>query len=163
MVVMLAVFLLSLLGIPPLIGFAAKLQVFMALYHAGQFYYERGETTLTWTLIGLLLIGGLNTVLSAVYYIKVLKVMILDGRAEDLEGQEPQRLREPIGSVIFAGVIALAVFGLGLAWGPAAEASQRGVARFVPAAPSPIPSMGGPGGGPGARPAAPLQAPPAEE
>jgi NADH-quinone oxidoreductase subunit N len=160
MVVTLAVFLLSLLGIPPLIGFAAKFQIFNALYSAGSFYHERGETMLSWTLIGLLFVGGANTVLSAVYYIKVLKVMILDGRAEDLEGQEPQRLREPIGNVIFAGMLALAVFGSVLFWGPAADASRQGVARFVPAAARPS----GPPGGvfPGGRPGGPPQ-PAAEE
>src|SRR5204863_912407 len=36
MVVTLSVFLLSLLGIPPLVGFAAKFQIFLALFHAGE-------------------------------------------------------------------------------------------------------------------------------
>src|SRR5205807_3818639 len=43
MVVMLSIFLLSLLGIPPLAGFAAKFQVFMALFDAGQTYQSLGE------------------------------------------------------------------------------------------------------------------------
>src|SRR5205085_10025836 len=86
MVVTLSFFLLSLLGIPPLVGFAAKFQVFSVLYNDGQAYYKAGEPGLGATLIGLLVIGGLNTVLSAFYYIKVMKVMILDHRTEDLEG-----------------------------------------------------------------------------
>ena len=44
----------------------------------GQAYYQAGEPGLGATLIGLLVIGGLNTVLSLFYYVKVLKVMILD-------------------------------------------------------------------------------------
>src|SRR5262249_9354012 len=40
MVVTLSFFLLSLLGIPPLIGFAAKFQVFTVLYNDGQAYYK---------------------------------------------------------------------------------------------------------------------------
>src|SRR5262249_49933188 len=43
MVVTLSIFLLSLLGIPPLVGFAGKFQVFSALYHAGE-YYGSGAT-----------------------------------------------------------------------------------------------------------------------
>jgi NADH-quinone oxidoreductase subunit N len=159
MVVTLSFFLLSLLGIPPLIGFTAKFQIFSALIHAGQFYYERGETVLYGTLVALLIIGGLNTVISAVYYIKVMKVMILEHRAEDLEGQEPRRLREPAGNVAYAGLVAAAVVLLGLFWGPIAEASHKGIERFVPtppasAAPTPA-GMPGPGGGPPGRPGGP--------
>jgi NADH-quinone oxidoreductase subunit N len=156
MVVTLSFFLLSLLGIPPLVGFAAKFQIFSALYHAGLYYYEHREMGLCYTLIGLLIVGGLNTVLSAVYYVKVLKVMILENRAEDLEGQEPQRLREPAGNVIYAGLVAAAVVLLGLFWGPTADASHKGVERFVPAAPQqqgPVPQ--------GARPQPQLPPPPA--
>ena len=47
------------------------------------------------------MVGGLNTVFSAVYYLKVMKVMIIEGRAEDLEGAEPARLPEPAGAVAF--------------------------------------------------------------
>jgi NADH-quinone oxidoreductase subunit N len=118
MVLTLSVFLLSLLGVPPLIGFFAKFEVFIALYHGGQQYYQAGEPALGGTLYLLLVIGGINSVLSAVYYVKVMKVMILDRRAEDLENREPVRLREPIPAMIYAGVFAAAVFVLGLVWGP---------------------------------------------
>ena len=62
-----AIFLLSLTGIPPLAGFAAKFQIFAALYDA----------KLNWLLI----VGLLNTVFSLFYYVKVLRVMILDPTA----------------------------------------------------------------------------------
>src|SRR5262249_13187964 len=78
MVVTLSIFLLSLLGIPPLVGFAAKFQIFAALYHAGEAYASAGEPMLSNTMVSLLVIGGINTVISAVYYLKVMKVMILD-------------------------------------------------------------------------------------
>jgi NADH-quinone oxidoreductase subunit N len=130
MVVTLSAFLLSLLGIPPLVGFAAKFQVFAALFSDGQAYYKAGEAGLGATLIGLLVVGGLNTVLSAFYYLKVMKVMILDRRAEDLEGTEPARLPEPAGALAFAGLMTAAVLGLGILWGPVGAWSERGVARF---------------------------------
>jgi NADH-quinone oxidoreductase subunit N len=130
MVVTLSFFLLSLLGIPPLIGFAAKLQVFMALWTEGQFYYKISEPGLGATLIGLILVLGLNTVFSAVYYLKVMKVMILDHSAEDLEGTEPPPLREPAGAVAYSGLLTAAVLILGVFWGPIGEWSRAGIVRF---------------------------------
>jgi NADH-quinone oxidoreductase subunit N len=130
MVVTLSVFLLSLLGLPPLVGFAAKFRIFAVLYNDGQRYLAAGEPGLGWTLMALLVIGGLNTVLSAFYYLKVIKVMILDTRAEDLEGTEPPALPEPILPVVFSVLLALVVLGLGILWGPVDSASAQGVARF---------------------------------
>ncbi len=130
MVVTLAFFLLSLLGIPPLVGFAAKFQVFSVLWDQSRFYYRVGQPGLGATLLGLLVIGGLNSVLSAVYYLKVLKVMIIEQRAEDLEGKEPQRLHERIPTVVYAGLLALAVLVLGVLWGPVDLVSRTGMERF---------------------------------
>ena len=118
MVVTLSVFLLSLLGIPPLVGFAAKFQIFSALWNVSQVWYARGDAGMGATLFGLLIVGGLNTVVSAVYYIKVMKVMILEGKAEDLEGREPVLLPEPMSAVSFSAVVALAVLALGVWWRP---------------------------------------------
>ncbi|MFO0878832.1 MAG: NADH-quinone oxidoreductase subunit N [Gemmataceae bacterium] len=160
MVIALAVFLLSLLGLPPLVGFAAKFQVFAALYQDAATYRRLGEPGLAATLLGLLIVGGLNTVLSAFYYLKVLKVMILDHRAEDLEGTEPPRLVEPTGAVVFVSMLAALVFGLGILWGPLGLWTERTVARFriepgldvvrsiAPENPPNTPA-GGPGMGPG--------------
>ena len=65
-----AIILFSLVGLPPLAGFSAKFVVFASLWDAG--------------MIALLLIGGLNTVLSLFYYLRVVKVMVMapesDGR-----------------------------------------------------------------------------------
>ncbi len=155
MVVTLSIFLLSLLGIPPLIGFMAKFQVFSALFQGGEDYYRMGEPGLGATLYALLVVAGLNTVLSAVYYIKVMKVMILERRAEDLEGREPVPLREPRGGIVLAGLLALVVFGLGLAWNPLDRESQVGADRFQPSVTATVASTGpgqGPPGGPPMRP-----------
>jgi NADH-quinone oxidoreductase subunit N len=137
MVVTLSFFLLSLLGIPPLVGFAAKFNLFGALWQGGQYYWtpdparpnvhETGLSILCYTLLG---IGGLNTVFSAVYYIKVMRVMILEGRAEDLEGVEPQPSQEKPGPVAYVGLIALLTLGLGIVFNPLIEASKSGVERF---------------------------------
>jgi NADH-quinone oxidoreductase subunit N len=130
MVITLSVFLLSLLGIPPLVGFAAKFQVFGALFHAGQSEVAAGDRGVGTFLYVLLLIGGLNTVVSAVYYLKVMKVMILDERVEDVEGRAPVVLRERFPAVAFATLVALAVLALGIVVDPVVAASQAGVNRF---------------------------------
>jgi NADH-quinone oxidoreductase subunit N len=130
MVITLAIFLLSLLGLPPLAGFVAKFQIFRVLYQAGQDYTARGQTSLGTTMFALLVIGGLNTVLSVFYYVKVLKVMILEKPLDEVEGKEPVPLSEPIGARIYAGLLALIVLVIGILWDPLANASKQGVDHF---------------------------------
>jgi NADH-quinone oxidoreductase subunit N len=57
-----AIILFSLVGLPPLAGFAAKFAIFAALFQS--------------RLLVLLAIGGLNTVLSLFYYLRVVRVMV---------------------------------------------------------------------------------------
>ena len=59
--------LVSLVGIPPLAGFAAKFTIFASLLDA--------------KMLLLLGIGALNTVLSLFYYLRVIKVMVLEPEA----------------------------------------------------------------------------------
>src|SRR5262249_12682479 len=120
----------SLLGIPPLVGFTAKFEIFSMLFDEGRRYSQNGEPGLGATLLGLLVIGGLNSVLSAVYYVKVMKVMILDRRPEDLEGREPRNLPEPWPAVVYAVLVTLAVLALGILWGPLDAVSRAGAERF---------------------------------
>ncbi len=131
MVVTLSIFLLSLLGIPPLIGFPAKFQIFSVLWDTSQAWYRQGDSGRGALLFGLLIIGGINTVISAMYYIKVMKVMILEGKAEDLEGREPVRLHEPISAIVYTFLLALAVLVLGILWKPLDRFSHEGASRFA--------------------------------
>jgi NADH-quinone oxidoreductase subunit N len=130
LVVTFSFFLLSLLGIPPLVGFAAKFQIFRVLFEAGQLYGSQHALTMSYTMYALLVIGGLNTVFSLVYYIKVIKVMTLDKSDEELAGRVPAPLKIPFGAAIYASVLALAVLGLGIGWDQLREASKDGVNRF---------------------------------
>jgi NADH-quinone oxidoreductase subunit N len=66
----LSVCLLSLSGIPPLIGFWAKFEVFSALLAAAQ----RGESTL---LVALAVIGMLSAAAGAYYYLRIVVLMYL--------------------------------------------------------------------------------------
>jgi NADH-quinone oxidoreductase subunit N len=129
-VVLLGIFLLSLLGIPPLVGFVAKFQVFAAVYHAGQ----TASATRPWlgtVYYSLLVIGGLNTAFSAFYYLRVLKVMILEKAPEEIAGQEPAPLSVPVPATAYTGLLGLAVIGLGVAWNSLSTASADGVRSFV--------------------------------
>ena len=129
MVVTLGFFLLSLLGLPPLVGFAAKFQIFRVLFEAGNLYREQSRG-LSYTMYALLVIGGLNTVFSVFYYLKVLKVMALDKPLEEIEGRPAVPLAGPLGFRLYATLLAGAVLVLGIFWDPLARASDRGVDRF---------------------------------
>jgi NADH-quinone oxidoreductase subunit N len=137
MVITLSIFLLSLLGMPPLAGFMAKFQIFAVLFQAGHDYTGPGETVLGNTMYALLVIGGLNTVLSAVYYIKVMKVMIVDKPLDEVEGRLPEPLPEPAGAVFYAAILAVMIGVVGIFWGPLDWASQEGVKAFGRRAPKP--------------------------
>jgi NADH-quinone oxidoreductase subunit N len=135
LVITLAVFLLSLLGIPPLVGFVAKFQIFSVLFESGnEFGNPQGPVyapNLSYLMYGLLVIGGLNTVLSLFYYIKVLRVMILDKPLEEVESRPSEPLPLSGGAAVFASVMAVMILVLFIAWEPLYDASQTtGVSDF---------------------------------
>ncbi|MSQ94923.1 MAG: NADH-quinone oxidoreductase subunit N [Gemmataceae bacterium] len=130
LVIMLGVFLLSLLGMPPLAGFTAKFQIFTVLYDAADKVYA-DRPFLKWTMYSVLLAAGMNTVISLFYYVKVLKVMILEKTLEEVEDRPIEAKPAPILQAIYVSVLALVVVGLGVFWNPLAEASSiQGVASF---------------------------------
>jgi NADH-quinone oxidoreductase subunit N len=63
--------LVSLIGLPPLAGFIGKFYIFYALVVAGG----------PW-MIGLLVIAGINTAVSLVYYLRVAKTVCIDPEPE---------------------------------------------------------------------------------
>jgi NADH-quinone oxidoreductase subunit N len=69
--VALVVILISLIGIPPMAGFFGKFAIFAALVDAG------GPI-----MMSLLVIAGLNTVVSLIYYLRVAKVVTFDPEPE---------------------------------------------------------------------------------
>jgi NADH-quinone oxidoreductase subunit N len=126
LVVTLAVFLLSLLGLPPLAGFAAKFQIFAALFKAGQMYSAADQGWLSVIMYALLVIGGINTVFSLIYYVRVLKVMILDQPVEVVEGKQAPALPVPPMIAFYASLLAAVIFAVGIFFNPISEAATQG-------------------------------------
>ena len=108
--VLLGVFMISLVGLPPTAGFIGKLFLFSALVQQGN---EWG-----WLAV----VGVINSVISLYYYVRVLKVMYLDKSVEGSGG----RVTIERGSVAIMGVLALAtlLFGLPNFFGPLADIAQ---------------------------------------
>jgi len=73
-----AFFLLSLVGIPPFVGFLAKLYVFSAVIEQGQGVYAT--------------IAAVNAAVAAYYYFKILRVMIIDPGNEAKPALELERV-----------------------------------------------------------------------
>jgi len=66
-----AICMFSLIGIPPMGGFFAKLVIFASVFKAGSVH---------WLMYVILIVGGLNTVFSLFYYVRVLKTMFIHDR-----------------------------------------------------------------------------------
>jgi NADH-quinone oxidoreductase subunit N len=75
-----AVCLLSLVGLPPLGGFIGKFMIFASLFQAGYAH---------WAMWVILVVGGLNTVFSLFYYIRVIQAMFLAERPADARVAAP--------------------------------------------------------------------------
>lgn len=96
--VMMTLILVSLIGLPPLAGFWPKLRVLQVLYEAG------GPLMIT-----VLVVAGLNTVISLVYYLRVAKVMCM---GEPSDSQEPISLGFfPVAYILVVSIPVL-LFGL---------------------------------------------------
>ena len=106
-----AVFLLSLTGIPPTAGFVGKLYIFAALINAKWFW--------------LAIVGVLNSVVSLYYYVRILRNMFL---------RQPEASAEPIrfSSVQLALLLLLLIptLLLGLYFTPLVEFAQASVGMF---------------------------------
>ncbi len=86
-----AVFLLSLVGIPPFVGFMGKFYVFAAVIERGPQYYAYAVA------------GAINAAIAAYYYFRILKTMVID------EGNETRpALRLPAVDSAWLVVLALA-------------------------------------------------------
>jgi len=91
-----AVFMLSLMGIPPFAGFFGKLYVFAAAVNKD----------LAWFAV----VGALNSVVAVYYYARVIKAMIIE------PSQDTSRLRIPWSSHVMIWLLLLPTVGMMLCW-----------------------------------------------
>ena len=99
----------SLAGVPPFLGFWAKLAVLRAAVEGG--------------MLWLAIVGVVFAVVGAFYYLRVVKVMYFDAPEGDMPAPSKDR---PL-NIVF-GVNALALLGLGFAWSPIMAWCQRAFA-----------------------------------
>jgi len=67
-----------------------------------------------------------------VYYVNVLKVMILDRPVEEIEGLPPEPLPMPPGSAFYATVMAAMTVAVFFLWHPLGNLGDRGVKPLRP-------------------------------
>ena len=111
--VMMGVFLFSLTGLPPAFGFIGKFYLFAALIEGG------------W--IWLAVIGLLNSVISLAYYMRIGKVMLIDG-TETGTGETPIRtapMKAPLLVSSVVGALAGLTLLFGVYWEPIRVFAER--------------------------------------
>ncbi len=121
----LAVCLLSLSGIPPLVGFWAKFEIFSSALAV----YDIGET---WSFLVLAIIGMLNAAIGGYYYLRIVVMMYLSPAEQTVE----VRGGWPV-AVSVAACAGLTV-ALGVFWTPVST-TARVAARSAMAHPAPPP------------------------
>lgn len=92
MALALAIFMFSMAGIPPLAGFFGKLYIFRAAVEGGQYL--------------LAIVGVLTSVVSAFYYIRIVKLMYFDQADEPLD----RGMASEVGWVTVATALVIALF-----------------------------------------------------
>lgn len=122
--VTLTVFLLSLLGLPPLAGFAGKFQVFEAVYEGGRAASAAGFGQLGAAFYVLLAVGALNTAVSAYYYLKVVRAMLLE------EPTDATPVRTSFAAALYLAALAFALLALGVLWDPLTGAAGVAAGSF---------------------------------
>ncbi len=125
--VTMTIFLLALLGLPPLAGFAGKFQVFASVYEAGKAATTAGHASLGTLFYVLLGVGALNTVVSAYYYLKVVRLMLLEDAPEAAPADG-----HAVAPIALAYLVALAIllFVGGILWDPLTMAAEHAVEPF---------------------------------
>jgi NADH-quinone oxidoreductase subunit N len=113
--VALTVILVSLIGLPPLAGFVGKFLIFCSLVDAGG-----------WWMIALLVIAGINTAISLVYYLRVAKTVCID--------PEPaERRAVAIGwlPAVYVFVVTVPVIFYGIYWTPLLRVAEQATKNLL--------------------------------
>ena len=106
-------FMVSLTGLPPTAGFIGKFYIFASLIQGGGSFY--------WLVV----IGGVNSVVSLYYYLRVVKVMYFDGDRKDSLVSPPKVLT----GMLLATAVPTMV--LGIYWVPIAKWIKESLVFFI--------------------------------
>src|SRR5260370_17499646 len=91
-----ALCLLSLAGIPPMAGFVSKLFIFTAAWGESQSLLAQGNSLLSGWLVALVVIGLINSLISLVYYGRIVKAMYFYAPLKQDHLPPPFRLTPPL-------------------------------------------------------------------
>jgi len=105
-----AIFMFSLMGIPPLAGFWGKLYVFGAAVNADLAWYAA--------------VGALNSVIAVYYYARVIKTMLID------ESEDTARFSIPWTSYVMVWIMLLPTIGLMLFWSQIEQLALHSLGLF---------------------------------
>ena len=106
-----SIFLLSLMGIPPLAGFFGKLYVFAAAVNRD----------LAWFAV----IGAINSVVAVYYYARVMKTMVIDA------GDDTSPVLASWDSTILIWIMMIPTVGLMFFWNQVQRITSGSVALFL--------------------------------
>jgi NADH-quinone oxidoreductase subunit N len=109
--VTMTIFLVSLIGLPPMVGFIGKLYLFAAVVKQ-QFYF-------------LATVGVLNSVVSAFYYFRIIRTMFLD---QPIGDEKPVTVSWQNGALLYT--LSIATIVLGIYWEPVANLADRSMKFF---------------------------------
>ena len=108
--VMLSFVLISLTGLPPLLGFVAKYNVFYAVFAKGYFWLG--------------VVGLITGVISLYYYVRIIQYMFL----EDVEeGTPAPKVQMAFVDRVFCAAMVLPLIVFGLLWGPILDWARSAV------------------------------------
>ncbi|MEE3368659.1 MAG: NADH-quinone oxidoreductase subunit N [Planctomycetota bacterium] len=117
-VIILALTLFSLVGLPPLAGFIGKFAIFASVANG---WTQTGQNY----LMVLLLAGGLNTAISLFYYLRVAKIMTMEAAPESRTACHLGRLQ-----LLFLAVLTVPTALLMLWWEPLKALADSAVASL---------------------------------
>ena len=111
--IVMTIFMFSLTGLPPTVGFIGKFYLFVAIINAGSSFY--------WIAF----FGAINTVVSLYYYMRVVKTMYLDGEPSEKITVPPFSM-----TIIFLVLAVPSVF-FGIYWTPILNWVKESLVFFV--------------------------------
>jgi len=118
-------FLASLLGLPPLAGFAGKFQVFAAVYLAAKSAAASAPAGVGVAFYVLLGVGAVNTAVSAYYYLRIARAMLLE------EPDTDTFVPLSVPAAAFLVVLVAFLFAAGVLWDPLMDETTRAANAFT--------------------------------